>query len=193
MPFTLSVQTLGRANQQTSQSSRLLVTPYDGDALYIYNNLGQLVKQIILPEYMTALHAVETLKETYVVSHRARKQGDKQPSITELSENGEVLRFYDNDSANALGSSDDPLKVRLPVYLSLDTSHGHVLVADQDSERVLHLDSDLKLKQILLKAEPTKQPCRLWFSQRTGKLYVRYYNSQEISVYNTASTITKPE
>jgi hypothetical protein len=54
----------------STKSRRLLITPYDGDALFIYGDDGVLLKHIQLPHYMRATHAVETTHNTYIVSHQ---------------------------------------------------------------------------------------------------------------------------
>jgi hypothetical protein len=55
---------------------RLLLTPFDGATLYLYSDDGSLLNHIELPDYMWALHAVETTYSTYMVSHGSRRYED---------------------------------------------------------------------------------------------------------------------
>jgi hypothetical protein len=62
-------------------SRRLLIVPHDGDALFLYSDDGSQLCHIELPQYMDALHAVETMHSTYVVSHCYRTTEDTQSAI----------------------------------------------------------------------------------------------------------------
>jgi NHL repeat len=157
IPFTLSIT-----------SGRLLITPGDGVALFIYGDDGVVLKHIKLPDYMHALHAVETSRNTCVVSHRDQFFNERRPEHTGVSEvdfNGRVVRTY-NSQHKTIGS----IHLYFPQYLTL-ADNNHVLIADNGNKCIVVLNKDLKLKRILissLDAEPT----RLYFNQHTGNLFI---------------------
>jgi DNA-binding beta-propeller fold protein YncE len=112
----------------STKSRRLLITPFDGDALFIYGDDGVLLKHIQLPHYMHATHAVETTHNTYIVSHYSRLAGDtllsEHESVSEIDINGRVVRIF-NSQHNDIGS----IQFNLPQYLAL-AGNNHVIVAD---------------------------------------------------------------
>ena len=136
-------------------SSRLLITPFDGESLYLYGDDGNELHHIELPRYMNARHAVEKTHNTYLVSHFNRFIGDvSHPhSVTEVDVNGRVIRTFNDDI--------DSIHFNWPRYLVLDNDH--VLVADCYNERIILLKSDLQLKRILINELEGKQPERMCF------------------------------
>jgi hypothetical protein len=80
-------------------SRRLLITPYDGAALFLYSDDGSQLNRIQLPDYMHATHAVETTHNTYIVSHRNRRAEDTESehnSVSEVNVDGRVVRTFNS-------------------------------------------------------------------------------------------------
>jgi hypothetical protein len=155
----------------STKSRRLLITPWDGDALFIYGDDGVLLKHIQLPHYMHATHAMETTHNTYIVSHWSRLGRDdtllsEHMSVSEIDINGRVVRIF-NSQHNDIGS----IQFNVPRYLAL-AGNNHVIVADRFSERIVVLNEDLQLKRILINSSHGQQPHRrMCLSQRTGLLF----------------------
>jgi hypothetical protein len=175
-PFSLS-----------TKSRRLLITPYDGNALFIYGDDGVLMKHIQLPHYMRATHAVETTHNTYIVSHYSRLgPGDtllsEHTSVSEIDINGRVVRIF-NSQHNDIGS----IQFNVPQYLAL-AGNNHVIVADRLNERIVVLNEDLQLKRVLINSSHGQQPRRLCLSQRTGLLFIAMDQSSDIHVYDVLQT-----
>jgi hypothetical protein len=171
-PYSLSVN-----------SRRLLITPFDGDALFIFTNDGSQLNRIKLPEYMYATHAVETKHNTYIVSHGSNQFEDAQSehnSVSEVNVDGRVVRTFTSQNTEI-----DSIQFNVPQYLTLD-DNDHVIVADFLNERVVVLKSDLKLKRVLLSSSNEK-PLRLCLSKSTGLLFISFLYSNNISVYRVGS------
>jgi hypothetical protein len=171
-PYSLSVN-----------SRRLLITPYDGFALFLYGDDGSQLNRIQLPDYMSALHAVETTHNTYIVCHRnrlARDTESQRNSVIEMNVDGRVVRTFNSQHID-IGS----LQFNAPLYLALDDNN-HVIVADRYNERVVVLKSDLQLKRVLLPLLD-QQPMRLCLSEFTGLLFISYINSPAIDIYKVLS------
>jgi hypothetical protein len=173
------ISTQWKPHTLSTKSRHLLLTRFNGDALFIYGDDGVLLKHIQLPDYMHATHAVETNHNTYIVSHYRRQPGDTQSEHTSVSEidfNGRVVRSFNNQHSD-IGS----IQFNKPRYLTLAVNN-HLIVADQDNERTVVLTEDLQLKQMLINS-PGRQPLRLCFSQRTGILFTGYEACHEIYLY----------
>jgi hypothetical protein len=163
-------------------TGRLLITPDDGDALFVYNGDGNQLNHIELPRYMRALHAVETKPNIYIVCHRSRWTGDTTPEhsgVSEVDFNGRVVRAFNSQHID-MGS----VKFNCPRYMVLYGDH--VIVADRYSERVVVLKSDLQLKRVLIPSLGGI-PMRLCISKSTGLLFIRYLQSSNIDVYQVTS------
>jgi hypothetical protein len=165
----------------STKSRRLLITPGDGDALFIYGDDGVLLKHIQLPRYMNATHAMETTHNTYIVSYLSRL-GDtllsEYESVSEIDINGRVVRIFDSQH-NDIGS----IQFNKPLYLAL-AGNNHVIVADSYNERIVVLNEDLQLKRVLINSSHGQQPARLYLSQRTGLLFIAMDQSSDIHVYD---------
>jgi hypothetical protein len=168
----------------STKSHRLLITPCNGDALFIYGDGGDLLKRNIqLPHYMTATHAVETTHNTYIVSHNSRLgHGDtllsEHESVSEIDINGRVVRTF-NSQHNSVGS----IQLKWPYYLAL-AGNNHMIVADSLNERIVVLNEDLQLKRVLINSSHGQQPWRLFLSQRTGLLFIAMHESSDIHVFD---------
>jgi len=79
-----------RPQSLSVNNSQLLITPRDGDSLYIYGDDGQEAHHIPLLLYMYARHAVELTQNSYLVSHRNRFFNDSSHpnSVSEVDLNG---------------------------------------------------------------------------------------------------------
>jgi hypothetical protein len=107
-------------------SSRLLITPYDGAALFLYNDDGSELNHIQLPKYMWAQHAVETTHKTYVVCYLKRRhiRSEEVDSVSELDVDGRVVRTFSNQKIDIV-----TIKFNYPRYMATD-GNNHVIVAD---------------------------------------------------------------
>jgi hypothetical protein len=171
-PYSLSVN-----------SRRLLITPYDGAALFLYSDDGSLLNHIKLPDYMWARHAVETTHNTYIVSHRNRYTEDTQSehnSVSEVNVDGQVVRTFNSQHIDI-----DSIQFNAPLYLAL-YDNNHVIVADGLNERVVVLNEDLKLKRVLM-TSLGQQPMRLCLSKSTGIMFIKCYYSSDIDIYKVVT------
>jgi DNA-binding beta-propeller fold protein YncE len=165
----------------STKSRRLLITPSEGDALFIYGDNGVLLKHIKLPHYMRATHAVETTQNTHIVSHRRRLYSANQSeheSVSEIDINGRVVRTF-NSQHNDIGA----IQFNSPQYLVL-ADNNHVIVADTRNERIVVLNGYFQVKRVFVSSSHGQQPWRLFLSQQTGLLYVAMYRSSYIHVHS---------
>jgi len=87
--------------------------------------------------------------------------------VSEVDVSGRVLRSFTDVSD--------------PRHLSLD-SEGHLLVADEDNNRILLLSSKLQLQRVLIDTNSQVKlwrPRRLCYNELTSQLYVLHYSSVE--------------
>jgi hypothetical protein len=169
-PYSLSVN-----------SKRLLITPFSGDALFLYGDDGSLLNHIKLPDYIRALHAVETTHNTYIVSHRNKYYRDPQSahnSVSEVNVDGQVVRTFNSQHIDI-----DSIQFNEPHYLAL-YDNNHVIVADYCNKRVVVLKSDLKLKRVLM-TSLGRQAMRLCLSKSTGLMFIKYYS--DIDIYKVVT------
>jgi hypothetical protein len=179
------ISTQWKPRSLSTKSRRLLITPCNGDVLFIYGDDGVLLKHSQLPHYMVATHAVETTHNTYIVSHRSRLgAGDtllsEHESVSEIDINGRVVRIF-NSQHNDIGS----IQFNQPQYLAL-AGKNHVIVADRFNERIVVLNEDLQLKRVLINSSHGQQPWRLCLNQLTGLLFISFFNSAEVTIYKIA-------
>ena len=123
---------------------------------------------------MKALHAVETTRNIYLVSHVNRFIRDRSSNphnVTEVDVNGRVIRTFNDDI--------DSIHFNYPHYLVLDNDH--VIVADHFKDRIILLKSDLQLKRILIN-ELHRIPWRMCLTS-SRLLIVSYFNSTDIDVF----------
>ena len=156
-------------------NSRLILTPRDGESFYLYGDDGNELHHIELPDYMIAYHAVETTRNTYIVSHHNRFIEDTSShpdSVTEVDVNGRVIRTFNDDI--------DSIHFNHPRYLVLDNDH--VIVADRFNERIILLKSDLQLKRILINELDRKQPTRVCLIS-SRLLEISFFESTDIDVF----------
>ena len=124
---------------------------------------------------MNAHHAVETTRNTYLVSHLNRFYGDTSShphNVTEVDVNGRVIRTFNDDIDNSV-------RLNTPWYLVLDNDH--VMVADNYNKRIILLKSDLQFRRILIKELHGKQPERMCLT--SSRLIIVSYRSTDIDVF----------
>jgi len=150
-PYTLSVT-----------STRLLVTSPVTHQLIQFDEVGDELRRVQLPDDMEPWHAVESPTGTFIVSHYNYElhQGD----VSEVNTGGEVLRQFSGSHLSSLG---------LTQHVAVD-SHGNFLVADYYNRRILLLDAHLKLLCVLVDQHQLnyKQPQRLCYIEQSGQLLV---------------------
>jgi len=124
-PSTLSIK-----------SKRLLITLCNW--LLLYGNDGKQLKEIGLPSDMLGDHAVETNRQTYVVSHTSYTEY-KRCGLTEIDEvDGitRVIRVFDNPRNN--------------IHIYLVSDNDHVIAAEYNQRNIIVMDSKLELTRVLM-------------------------------------------
>jgi len=152
-PFTLSVT-----------STRLLVTSRDTHQLTQFDEVGDELRRVQLPDDMEARHAVESPSGTFIVSRYNRQL--EQGHVSEVNTGGEVLRQFS-------GSHLSPLRNTPRVAVD---SHGNILVADRYNRRILLLDAHLKLLRVIVDQHQLDyEPHHLCYIEQSGELLVGSY------------------
>jgi hypothetical protein len=167
LPYSLSIN-----------AGRLLITPRDGDALFIFGDDGNEVNRVPLPRFMLARHAVETNRDTYIVSYSNRwfeSSQSEQDSVSEVDVSGQVVRRFSK------GRDIGPVQFNRPRYLAL-VGNSDVVVADRFNECIVLLDSGLQFKRVLLESLG-QQPDRLCFIRESGLVFVTFFYSADVHVY----------
>jgi len=155
-PYTLSVT-----------STRLLVTSFNPPQLIQFDEVGDELRRVQLPDDMKPWHAVESPTGTFIVSHYNEQLN--QGHVSEVSTGGEVLRQF---------SGSHLLPLRATPHVAVD-SHGNILVADRYNRRILLLDAYLKLLRVVVDQHQLnyKQPLRLCYIEQSGQLLVGSYEA----------------
>jgi len=150
-PWTLSVT-----------STRLLVTSWHTRQLIQFDDVGDELRRVQLPDDMKPLHAVESPTGTFIVS-RYKEQLD-QGHVSEVNTGGEVLRQFSGSHLSSL---------RYAPHVAVD-SHGNILVVDFDNRRILLLDAHLTLLRVIIDKHQLdyKWPWRLCYIEQSGQLLV---------------------
>lgn len=158
-PHTISVSAAnGQVVAFADQAKRLHI--YDSDAV--------LVRRINLPgEIKNPQHALESNTGRVFVSFG--DLGAKKHGVCEVSSKGKVVRRY--------GQKSD--KLNRPIHLAIGTED-RLIVADNGNSRLLRLDGDLRLQQILTKAGDAafEKPFRLCYTP-----------TKELLVFHSTNTI----
>jgi len=157
-PHTLSVT-----------STRLLVTSLTHQLIQ-FDEVGDELRRVQLPDDMKPDHAVESPTGTFIVSHYNDEL--KQGHVSEVNTGGEVLRQFS-------GSHLSPL--RATPHVAVD-SHGNILVADRDNRCILLLDDHLTLLRVVVDQHQLdyKEPRRLCYIEQSGQLLVGLYGVVEV-------------
>jgi len=143
-------------------STRLLVTSCFTHQLIQFDEVGDELRRVQLPDDMKPWHAVESPSGTFIVS-RYNEQLD-QGDVSEVNTGGEVLRQF---------SGSHLLSLRRTPRVAVD-SHGNILVADQYNRRILLLDAHLTLLRVIIDKHQfnDKWPWRLCYIEQSGQLLV---------------------
>jgi len=153
-PFALSVT-----------STRLLVTSFHTPQLIQFDEVGDELRRVQLPDDMKPWHAVESPTGTFIVSryNEQLNQGD----VSEVNTGGEVLRQFSGSHLSSL---------RVTPRVAVD-SHGNILVADQVNRRILLLDAHLTLLRVIIDKHQLndKRPECLCYIEQSGQLLVGSY------------------
>jgi len=154
-------------------STRLLVTSWDPRQLIQFDEVGDELRRVQLPDDMEPVHAVESPTGTFIVSrsNRQLKQGD----VSEVSTGGEVLRQFSGSHLSPLGSTP---------HVAVD-SHGNILVADWYNRRILLLDAHLTLLRVVVDQHQLnyKEPFRLCYIEQSGQLLVGLFDG-DVEVFD---------
>jgi len=151
-------------------STRLLATPLDTHQLIQFDEVGDELRRVQLPDDMEPWHAVESPTGTFIVSLFNENLG--QADVSEVNTGGEVLRQFSASHLSSLGETP---------HVAVD-SHGNILVADRDSRRVLLLDAHLRLLRVVVDQHQLKDksPRRLCYIEQSGQLLVGLYKGVEV-------------
>jgi len=143
-------------------STRLLVTSRDTHQLIQFDEVGDELRRVQLPDDMKPWHAVESPTETFIVSHYNRQLN--QADVSEVNTDGEVLRQFSGSRLSSLGHTP---------HVAVD-SHGNILVADYDNRRILLLDAHLTLLRVIIDEHQLndESPQRLCYIEQSGQLLV---------------------
>jgi len=149
-------------------STRLLVTSLTPQLIQ-FDEVGDELRRVQLPDDMEPWHAVESPTGTFIVS-RYNEQLD-QGHVSEVNTGGEVLRQF---------SGSHLLSLRRTPRVAVD-SHGNILVADQYNRRILLLDDHLTLLRVIIdKHQLNKWPQCLCYIEQSGQLLVALWGGVDV-------------
>jgi len=155
-------------------STRLLVTSLGTRQLIQFNEVGDELRRVQLPDDMAPRHAVESPTGTFIVSRYNREQ--EQHDVSEVNTGGEVLRQFSGSRLLSLGFTP---------HVAVD-SHGNILVADRDNRRILLLDAHLTLLRVIIDEHQLndKRPRRLCYIEQSGQLLVGLVYGGGVAVFD---------
>jgi len=151
-------------------STRLLVTSVDTKQLIQFESLGDTLRRrrVQLPYNMEPRHAVESPTGTFIVSHSDTRLEQINTMahhlISEVNTDGQVLRQFIGSRLSSLSQTR---------HIAID-SHGNVFVADHDNDHILLLNTQLKLRRVIIDEHQLnyQRPWRLCYRESTGQLLV---------------------
>jgi len=154
-------------------STRLLVTSLDTHQLIQFDEVGDELRRVQLPDDMRPVHAVESPTGTFIVSRYNRELD--QGHVSEVSTGGEVLRQFSGSHLLSLGFTP---------HVAVD-SHGNILVADYSNRRILLLDARLTLLRVIIDKHQLndKWPWRLCYIEQSGQLLVGLFDG-DVAVFD---------
>ena len=158
-------------------SSRLLVTSLDTNQLRQFDAVGDELRHVDLPRYMTPEHAVESPTGTFIVSHYIAQLDTqlKQYQVSEVNTGGRVLRQFTGSRLLPLG--DTP---------HVAVAQGNIFVADESNGCILLLNSELTLLRVIIDEHQLnyKKPRRLCYIEQSGQLFVGFLGDRVVTVFD---------
>jgi len=152
-------------------STRLLVTSEYTHQLTQFDSDGDELSRVQLPDYIRPHHAVESPTGTFIISQLNKQL--KQGQLIEVNTAGQELRQF----SRSLGYTP---------HIAVD-SHGNILLADNDSRRILLLDNHLSLRRVIINEHQLnyKQPLCLCYMEQSGQLLVGLYGQDgQVAVFD---------
>ena len=150
-----------------SITSRRLLVISGNEKLLLYGPDLEAIKEIIPQRDMQPEHAVETARETCIVSGCVF--GGTEYALGEIDMSGALLRSY----------NDDTITLGYPRYLALDSA-GRIFVADYKNSFVLLLRANLELDRVLLESDVVDKPKRVCYVEQSGLLVTIDSNSNSL-------------
>jgi hypothetical protein len=142
----------------SARPGRITVVPKNGNKLFIYGEKGNVLHDISLPKDMIAAHAVETVRNTYIIGRRLTPGSESmQGKVSEVDSGGRVVRSFNiqHPDAGIMGLGE-------PYYLASYDSD-NFLVADRFDKRIVLLNRNMQIKRVLINSIDV-QPWRLCLS-----------------------------
>ena len=152
-PWTLSVT-----------STRLLVTLRSTHQLMHFDEDGDELRRVQLPDNMEPRHAVESPTGKFIVATYNTQLVYPEGQVVEVNTGGEVLRQFKGSRLLVIG--------RTP-HVAVD-SHGNIFVADCDNRHILLLNDRLSLRRVIVDEHQLsdERPWRLCYREDEGQLLV---------------------
>jgi DNA-binding beta-propeller fold protein YncE len=142
----------------------LAVCWHKPDKISEFTTDGQLIREIKLPSLMLSPeHAVQLTNDLFVVSHGNRKHGTLH-RVCIVDAKGHYIHHYGHNPGTDL---DNPRRLAV-------STKGLILVADMGNDRILALNSTLKLhRPIAVSVDGRlKRPYALYLDESRDRLYV---------------------
>ena len=145
------------------------------DKLREYTTHGTLVREMSLQQVglTDPWHAVQLSTGDYVVSHYTLPG-----AVSVVGVDGNVVCRYHPTQTSNVGQMQGPGSLAV-------TKNGDVLVADDDNQRIVSMDSSLRYAQVL--ALPVgvgiAYPCSLCLDESRGRLYVSVHGKGRLLVF----------
>jgi DNA-binding beta-propeller fold protein YncE len=171
----------------SASNGHVVLTSKFNSKLFVFNVESGDVKTITLPRAITARHAVETSRGTFFVSHVGSRGSFGNDGVSEFDSTGTQLNTYGGERGS--GSN----QLNKPIYLAL-IPDGGVLVADFENKRVVGINDDLTLGEVVITTEDllsrqsgddgskAGRPWRLCISENGDQLFVGL-STGDIQVY----------
>ena len=163
------------AGLSVNKEHNVVVACYGADKLQEYTTHGTLVREMSLQQVglTDPWHALQLSTGDYVVSHST-----SPGAVSVVGVDGNVVCRYHPTQTSNIGQMQDPGSLAV-------TKNGDVLVADDDNERIVSVDSSLRYAQVL--ALPVDvviaYPCSLCLDESRGRLYVSEHGKDRLLVF----------
>jgi len=147
----------------------LIVACYGANKLQEYATHGSLVREICLQAGATRpYHAIQLSTGDYVVSQRS-----VAGVVSVVGVDGQVVRNYGQSKTADVGQMKNPSSLAV-------TKNDDILVADEDNNRILFINSSLgSVQELALSVDGgIKQPRGLCLDESRGRLYVGEWDGE---------------